>query len=311
MPVGRSKVTELEPPEERLSVAPIPAESTARIALHEREHDEEEEERTGRRVDEPDKGRDPARATGEAAAAATFGEEVTQHQSGYPGSQSAAGGGGGGKSALIMYDYEKAEGNEIDLQEGEYVTNIEMVDDDWWMGQNAKGEMGLFPSNYVELVDDLGDDHDEPGQAGKHRDDIMRPADENEDDDDGDEVEATTGPASALGQAPARTTAAAATAADDDDEEVAPGQGSTATALYDYEAAEPNELTFNEGAKITGIVSSLLSPFLIVIVTITSSCYAPLTPSSIFPTLYLTPQSSTTSPTSRNTTSNGVVMEIK
>jgi drebrin-like protein len=46
------------------------------------------------------------------------------------------------------------EDNEIELKEGEYVTNIDMVDEDWWMGENAKGQTGLFPSNYVELVED-------------------------------------------------------------------------------------------------------------------------------------------------------------
>jgi hypothetical protein len=65
-----------------------------------------------------------------------------------------AAGATGGKKALIQYDYEKAEDNEIELREGEYVTNIEMVDDDWWMGTNVQGESGLFPSNYVELVDE-------------------------------------------------------------------------------------------------------------------------------------------------------------
>ena len=58
---------------------------------------------------------------------------------------------------MVQYDYEKAEDNELELKEGEYVTNIEMVDDDWWMGQNVHGETGLFPSNYVELVEGDGD----------------------------------------------------------------------------------------------------------------------------------------------------------
>lgn len=49
------------------------------------------------------------------------------------------------------------EDNEIELKEGDYVTNIDMVDDDWWMGENAKGQTGLFPSNYVELVEDDDD----------------------------------------------------------------------------------------------------------------------------------------------------------
>ncbi|KAL2122626.1 hypothetical protein VTJ04DRAFT_3081 [Mycothermus thermophilus] len=114
---------------------------------------------------------------------------------------------GGGKRALVQYDYEKAEDNEIELREGEYVTNIEMVDEDWWMGTNAQGETGLFPSNYVELVED------EPEE----------------------EVAAPPPP-----PPPAAAPAPAAT-------------GPTATALFDYEAAEDNELSFPEGATITNL----------------------------------------------------------
>lgn len=32
-----------------------------------------------------------------------------------------------------------------------------MVDEDWWMGENTRGQIGLFPSNYVELVEDQDD----------------------------------------------------------------------------------------------------------------------------------------------------------
>ncbi|XP_044714809.1 variant SH3 domain-containing protein [Hirsutella rhossiliensis] len=113
----------------------------------------------------------------------------------------------GGKRAVIQYDYEKAEDNEIELIEGEYVTNIDMVDDDWWMGTNSRGESGLFPSNYVELVAD--DDH---------------------------------GSSAAAPAAPSMPEPAHATEA-----------GPTATALYDYEAAEDNELSFPEDAKITNL----------------------------------------------------------
>jgi pyruvate/2-oxoglutarate dehydrogenase complex dihydrolipoamide acyltransferase (E2) component len=114
----------------------------------------------------------------------------------------------GGKRALVQYDYEKAEDNEIDLVEGEYVTNIDMVDDDWWMGTNARGESGLFPSNYVELVEG-GDSAPAPpaAPAATH------------------EPEPAPAPA-----APAAAPAAPASAS----------AGPTATALYDYEAAEDN-----------------------------------------------------------------------
>jgi drebrin-like protein len=87
---------------------------------------------------------------------------------------------------VVQYDYKKAEDNEIDLVLGEHVTGIDQLDESWWAGVNSKGELGLFPSNYVELLEDAGP---------------------------------------------------------------------TATALYDYEAAEDNELSFAEGVKITGLVS--------------------------------------------------------
>ena len=79
--------------------------------------------------------------------------------------------GGSGLRALIQYDYEKAEDNEIELVEGEYVTNIDQVDDDWWMGTNSRGETGLFPSNYVEIVGDAepaAAHHDEASASAAH-----------------------------------------------------------------------------------------------------------------------------------------------
>ncbi|KAG8530824.1 uncharacterized protein KY384_004181 [Bacidia gigantensis] len=149
-------------------------------------------------LDEP-QGHDVARGAGVAAAAASFGEEAVE--SAQPGAEQS------GKRALVQYDYEKAEENELELKEGEHVTNIEMVDENWWMGQNPRGESGLFPSNYVELIED---DSKVAPPAQQH------------------EVERVA-------------------------ETSATSQGATATALYDYEAAEENELTFPENAKITGI----------------------------------------------------------
>ncbi|KAM5356282.1 hypothetical protein ACJ41O_002928 [Fusarium nematophilum] len=122
----------------------------------------------------------------------------------------------GGYTAVIHYDYDKAEENEIDLVEGEYVTNIEMVDDDWWMGTNSRGESGLFPSNYVEVVKD--DEPVEPAVAVPPPAPIPEPEPE------------PPAPVAAAGSA-----------------------GHTATALYDYEAAEDNELSFPEDAKITNL----------------------------------------------------------
>ncbi|KAL4757178.1 putative actin binding protein [Aspergillus foveolatus] len=117
--------------------------------------------------------------------------------------------------ALVHYDYEKAEDNEVDLREGEYVTEIEMVDKDWWLGLNAQGERGLFPSNYVELLED--------GRQSRAESDI-RPANAH-----ASETLADPTPTSGSHVKP------------------------TAKALYDYEAAEDNELSFPEGAEIINI----------------------------------------------------------
>lgn len=109
--------------------------------------------------------------------------------------------------AIVQYDYEKAEDNEIELKEGEYVTEIDMVDEDWWVGVNEKGEKGLFPGSFVEV---LGDD-----TGGATHEQAPEPA------------------------APA----------------AAQSSGPTATALYDYEAGEDNEISFPEDAQIVNIVS--------------------------------------------------------
>lgn len=157
---------------------------------------------------------DPARGASQAAAAASFGSAPDPHA----GADNA-----GGHEAIAQYDYEKAEDNELELREGERVFNIDMVDDDWWMGENSRGEKGLFPSNYVELV--------EGGGAG------------------GAAAPPPSAPIPAAAPAPVQDTPAPPPAAP-----VAAG-GKTATAQYDYQAAEDNELSFPDGGKITDIVS--------------------------------------------------------
>ncbi len=149
---------------------------------------------------------DHARSAGQAAAQSSFGEAVDPRSAG----------GSGGREAIAQYDYDKAEENELQLADGERITNIDMVDEDWWMGQNSKGESGLFPANYVELVPESSGGG---GGAG----------------------------VSVPPQAPAAQQEPASGAA--------MSSGNTAIAQYDYEAAEDNEISFPDGAKITDIVS--------------------------------------------------------
>ncbi|KAI2616478.1 hypothetical protein GGR54DRAFT_649315 [Hypoxylon sp. NC1633] len=146
---------------------------------------------------------------------------VAESQFGHEPVAEAPAASGGGKRALIQYDYEKAEDNELELREGEYVTNIEMVDEDWWMGTNSHGETGLFPSNYVELVDDETEEAAPPPPPA---------------------------PAASHAAVPPPPAPAA-----EPEPEPAAGSGHTATAQFDYEAAEDNELSFPEGAKVTDV----------------------------------------------------------
>jgi len=85
------------------------------------------------------------------------------------------------------------------------------------MGTNSQGDRGLFPANYVELVED-----DDAGAAAAPPLPTHPSAPQEE-------------------ESPAAAPAPSGNA------------GPTATAIYDYDAAEDNELSFTEGATITGI----------------------------------------------------------
>lgn len=172
-PIPRVPEPELEPEPQRLPARPIPVPE---------ELPREEE------LPEEEEAYDP-RGAATAVAQESFGHDQVHE------SQGAS---AGGERAVVEYDYEKGEDNEIELKEGELVTNIEKVDEDWWMGTNSHGESGLFPSNYVTIVEDDG-----PGAA-----------------------HAAPPPPHAAEPEPEHAPAA--------------GGGATATALFDYEAAEDN-----------------------------------------------------------------------
>ena len=191
-PVGRGDIQEVNNAREE-QFSPPPAMPTRSLA-HTIPHEDD--------VTEELSGHDPARAAGKAAAAVSSGTEPVAHP---PGTHMS------GQRALIQYDYDKNEDNEVELKEGDYVTNIEMVDEDWWMGQNKYGESGLFPSNYVELVEE--EEHHDETVTHMPEPDTEMPSN-------------------------------------------ARSGGFVATALYDYDAAEDNELSFPEDARITDVVSA-------------------------------------------------------
>jgi hypothetical protein len=202
MPVGRGA--------EPIEPAPAPAPATVPASLHAAIDDRQGLE-SEPRVQE----HDASRAAAQTTAASSFGAAADVRGAGSD----------GGRTAIAQYDYTKDEANEIDMQEGERITGIEMVDDDWWMGENSKGERGLFPSNYVELVAE----DDEASNAGGASRGVPAP--------------------------PPAPPAEVETAPPAGPPQPSGGGLPSATAEYDYEATEDNEISFPEGAKITNVVS--------------------------------------------------------
>ncbi|XP_072029140.1 uncharacterized protein [Amphiura filiformis] len=56
-----------------------------------------------------------------------------------------------GQKATALYHYQAARDDEITLNPGDIITNIEQLDQSWWEGTGPDGSCGLFPANYVEL----------------------------------------------------------------------------------------------------------------------------------------------------------------
>ncbi|NXW78947.1 HCLS1 protein, partial [Hirundo rustica] len=56
-----------------------------------------------------------------------------------------------GICAVALYDYQGDGDDEISFDPDDRITHIEMVDEGWWRGQ-CHGRVGLFPANYVKLL---------------------------------------------------------------------------------------------------------------------------------------------------------------
>ncbi|XP_062913297.1 drebrin-like b isoform X5 [Mobula hypostoma] len=57
-----------------------------------------------------------------------------------------------GLCARALYDYQAADDTEISFDPDDIITNIEQIDEGWWRGYAADGSYGMFPANYVELL---------------------------------------------------------------------------------------------------------------------------------------------------------------
>ncbi|XP_037693156.1 drebrin-like protein isoform X2 [Choloepus didactylus] len=61
--------------------------------------------------------------------------------------------GGNGLCARALYDYQAADDTEISFDPEDLITGIEVIDEGWWRGYGPDGHFGMFPANYVELIE--------------------------------------------------------------------------------------------------------------------------------------------------------------
>ena len=120
--------------------------------------------------------------------------------------------------AVALYDYAADESNELSFKAGDLIYSITKVDTAWWQG-TSNGQTGLFPGNFVEEV-----------ANNKQSTPPVQPARQNV-------PEPVVEPVRALPAQPIRQTSQI-----------------SATALYDYDAQESNELSFKVGNVITAII---------------------------------------------------------
>ncbi|KAJ2156766.1 actin binding protein [Coemansia sp. RSA 552] len=77
-------------------------------------------------------------------------EEEHRQAAGAPG-----GNGLRGPRARALYDYEAEAEDELPFRQGDTIYGVDQLDPGWWAGENEDGSrQGVFPSNFVELIED-------------------------------------------------------------------------------------------------------------------------------------------------------------
>ncbi|XP_072917892.1 drebrin-like b isoform X5 [Hemitrygon akajei] len=91
---------------------------------------------------------DPEEHTEEPVSAVTEDQAATEDQGVYDAVETQM----QGLCARALYDYQAADETEISFDPDDIITNIEQIDEGWWRGYAANGSFGMFPANYVELL---------------------------------------------------------------------------------------------------------------------------------------------------------------
>lgn len=59
-----------------------------------------------------------------------------------------------GPRCVARFDFEGEQGDELSFSEGDVIQLLEYVEDEWASGK-LNGHVGIFPLNYVEVLEDL------------------------------------------------------------------------------------------------------------------------------------------------------------
>ncbi|KAL4232159.1 hypothetical protein ACF0H5_009734 [Mactra antiquata] len=55
-------------------------------------------------------------------------------------------------NAVALYDYQAADETEITFDPDDVISDIDRIDEGWWVGTAPDGSRGMFPANYVEIM---------------------------------------------------------------------------------------------------------------------------------------------------------------
>lgn len=55
---------------------------------------------------------------------------------------------------MVEHNYTLKEPDELSLIKGETIFKINKLTEGWWEGVNSAGKKGMFPENFVRIVDD-------------------------------------------------------------------------------------------------------------------------------------------------------------
>jgi hypothetical protein len=154
--------------------------------------------------------------------------------------------------ATALYDYDAAEANEMTLRTGDFIANIQQLDEAWWYGSVVAGDSvqrsGLFPANYVELIIMTATDADAAANKlpveelvaeVEHQQHPMQVIEE--------QPQQQAPPEPQLYEQEPQQLLSVETAAIGEDSLI------TVRVLYDYEAADGSELTIRSGEIIFNV----------------------------------------------------------